>query len=69
MSQIVHVVSIELVPMRLGTSGFQSKDVKGAQKSLSFLRLSFNSTEELSLIYQILRVYPEVANKSGLLFV
>ena len=66
---MVQVVSMELVPMRLGTSGFQSNEVRGAQNSLSFLRFSFISTEELSLISQILRVYPEVANKSGLLLV
>lgn len=46
-SQIVQVVSMELVPMRLLSSGFQSKEVKGAEKSLScigqiltFLRFS-----------------------------
>jgi hypothetical protein len=36
-SQMVHVVSIEEVPMRLGSSGFQSNEVKGAEKSLSFI--------------------------------
>lgn len=35
MSQIVQVVSIEDVPMRLLSYGFQSKDVRGAEKSLS----------------------------------
>jgi len=69
MSHIVQVVSIELVPIKFGTSGFQSKEVRGAENSLSFLRFNFCSTKELSFIYQIFRVYPEVANKSGLLFV
>jgi len=63
----VHVVSIELVPIRFGTYGFQSKEVKGAQNSLSFLRLSLNSTEALSLISQIFNVYPDVAIKSRVL--
>lgn len=35
-SQIVQVVSMEEVPIRLLSSGFQSKDVKGAEKSLSY---------------------------------
>jgi hypothetical protein len=35
MSQMVQVVSIEEVPMRLLSSGFQSKEVSGAEKSLS----------------------------------
>ena len=72
-SQIVQVVSIEEVPIRLFSSGFQSKEVRGAEKSLSynkvfctFLRLSSRLTSLLSLIFQILRHSPEVANKSGL---
>ena len=35
MSQMVQVVSMELVPIRLFISGFQSKEVSGAEKSLS----------------------------------
>ena len=69
MSQIVHVVSMELVPIRFGTSGFQSKDVKGAENSLSFFRFSFSSTSWLSLISQILSVSPDVARRSGRLLV
>jgi hypothetical protein len=42
MSQMVQVVSMELVPIKLGTSGFQSNDVRGAQNSLSFFRFNFN---------------------------
>ncbi len=34
MSHIVHVVSIEHVPMREGSVSFQSKEVKGAQYSV-----------------------------------
>jgi hypothetical protein len=34
MSQIVHVVSMLLVPRRLGSWSFQSKLVNGAQNSL-----------------------------------
>ena len=73
MSQIVQVVSMEEVPMRLVISGFQSKEVRGAEKSLSynkvictFLRLRSKLTSLLSLILQILRHSPEVAIKSGL---
>lgn len=62
----MQVVSIELVPIRFGNWGFQSKDVKGAENSLSFLRFNFKVTYELFFIYQILRVSPDVANKSGL---
>ena len=32
-SQMVHVVSIDDVPIRFGSISFQSKDVSGAQKS------------------------------------
>jgi len=70
---MVHVVSIEEVPIRLVISGFQSNEVSGAEKSLSynkligtFLRLSSKLTSLLSLIFQILRHSPEVAIKSGL---
>ena len=72
-SQMVHVVSIELVPIRLFNYGFQSKEVSGAEKSLSlniqihtFLRLSSSDTYLLSLILHILRHYPAVAIKSAL---
>ena len=65
MSQMVQVVSMELVPMRLLSYGFQSKDVRGAEKSLSFLRVIKLSTSLLSLIFQILRHSPEVARRSG----
>ena len=37
MSQMVQVVSMELVPMRLLSSGFQSNEVRGAEKSLSWM--------------------------------
>lgn len=35
MSQMVQVVSMEEVPIRLLSYGFQSKEVRGAEKSLS----------------------------------
>ena len=73
MSQMVQVVSMEEVPIRLVISGFQSNEVSGAEKSLSynrligtFLRLRSKLTSLLSLILQILRHSPEVAIKSGL---
>lgn len=34
MSQMVQVVSMLLVPTRLGSASFQSKDVSGAENSL-----------------------------------
>jgi hypothetical protein len=70
---MVQVVSMEEVPIRLVISGFQSKEVSGAEKSLSynkvnstFFRLSSRLTSLLSLIFQILRHSPDVASKSGL---
>lgn len=36
MSQMVQVVSMEDVPIRLVISGFQSNEVRGAEKSLSY---------------------------------
>lgn len=73
MSQMVQVVSMEEVPIRLVISGFQSNEVRGAEKSLSynkvigtFFRLRSRLTSLLSLILQIFRHSPEVAIKSGL---
>ena len=43
--QIVHVVSMDEVPNRLGSTSFQSKEVSGAQKS-EFLLL-FNKHSSL----------------------
>nr|ACR36533.1 unknown [Zea mays] len=40
MSQTVQVVSMEAVPIRRGSTSFQSKEVRGAQNSEEALRLS-----------------------------
>lgn len=47
MSQIVQVVSIELVPMRLLSYGFQSKDVRGAENHYPILSNSYIFKVEL----------------------
>lgn len=47
MSQIVQVVSMELVPIRLLSSGFQSKDVRGAENSLSLVSISIRFSDSV----------------------
>ena len=68
----MQVVSIELVPNKLIAFGFQSKEVKGAEKSFyyiilnyTFAKLRCKETLLLSLTFQILRFSPDVASKSG----
>ena len=52
MSHMEHVVSMEDVAINLGSSTFQSNDVRGAQKSvfLLLLRHTFIVTVVLSLL-------------------
>ena len=42
---MVQVVSMELVPIKLGDYGFQSKEVKGAENSWSFFKFNLSSTD------------------------
>ena len=46
MSHIEHVVSMELVPIKLIFSGFQSKDVRGAQNSLSWVMSKLHFSDQ-----------------------
>ena len=48
MSQMVHVVSIEDVPIMFGSVSFQSNEVRGAQNSVFLLLLSKHSSRGLS---------------------
>jgi len=50
MSQMVHVVSMEHVPMRLVSFSFQSNDVSGAQYSLFCLLFSIAFSSTLSSV-------------------
>ena len=64
MSQIVQVVSILEVPILLGSTSFQSKEVNGAQNSLVLLllRRERGSMEE-SPSFQRRRESPEEAKR------